>query len=245
MAAKLWFIHCGWLNETSADGVTVNHPVPTYLIESDGKRFLVDTGNPKALIGAPDAQPWFYSQADIKPEDDPIARLAEMGLQPTDIDAIIATHLDFDHSGRYDAFGPLGMDVYIQRAQMREALSGVYRYHQGLWNIPGLRWHYIDGDAWITPDIKVMRTDGHVTGHQSLLVQTDAGPVVLAADACDSRNMFENRVFPEYCDDVDVANASIDRLAALATELDAPLIFGHDQEQWESLPHSPEPYSKR
>src|SRR3954453_13322836 len=104
--ATLWFLHCGWLIEPADDGSAYRIQVPSYLIQgASGKRYLVDTGNPKSLIGAVNTDPWYHAGADIKPEDDPTARLAELGLAPTDIDAIIATHFDFDHAGRYDVFG--------------------------------------------------------------------------------------------------------------------------------------------
>jgi N-acyl homoserine lactone hydrolase len=242
MAARLWFLHCGWLIEANDEGVIERIQVPCYLIESEGRHYLVDTGNPAALIGAADCQPWFGAGAEIMPADDPIARLAELGFQPTDVDAVIATHFDFDHAGRYDAFGPVGTDVYVQRAHIRDALSQPDEYDATLWKVPGLRWRQVDGDTWITPDIQVLRTDGHAVGHQSLLVLTGSGPVILAADACDGQTMFDNRVFPDYYDDVETANASIDRLVALAAELNAPIIFGHDPKQWATLPHSPDEY---
>jgi hypothetical protein len=55
--------------------------------------------------------------------------------------------------------------------------------------------------------------------------------------------MAETRQFPDYYD-ADATYCSIDRLLGLTREHGAPIIFGHDYEQWSSLPHSPEPYSR-
>ena len=39
-------------------------------------------------------------------------------------------------------------------------------------------------------------------------------------------------------------DASIDRLLALATELDAVMVYGHDRNQWKQFPHSPAEFSR-
>jgi N-acyl homoserine lactone hydrolase len=239
----LYLIHCGVLHEPDGDGGTYSIQVPAYLIvTASAKRYLVDTGNPAALIGAADCQHWYPAQCEITPADDPIARLAELNIAPRDIDAIIATHFDFDHAGRYDAFGPLGTDVWVQRAHIGSALSDRDRYDRGLWNVQGLRWQQVDGDYEIEPGLVLIRTDGHAFGHQSVMVETGNGWVILAADAIDNEGFVSSRQFPGYYD-VDATNRSIDRLLTLASEYDAPIIYGHDFRQWSSLPHSPEPYS--
>ncbi|HYP61155.1 MAG TPA: N-acyl homoserine lactonase family protein [Thermomicrobiales bacterium] len=240
----LYLLHCGVLIEPNGNGGTYPIQVPCYLIvAASGKRYLVDTGNPAALIGADDCQPWYPAKCEITQADDPIARLAALGIAPGDIDAIIATHFDFDHAGRYDAFGPLGTDVWVQRAHIGAALSDRARFDAHLWNVPGLRWRQVHGDHEIEPGLTLLRTDGHAVGHQSIVVETEEGPVILAADAIDSARMAETRQFPDYYD-ADATNCSIDRLLELSREQDAPIIFGHDYEQWSTLPHSPEPYSR-
>src|SRR4029078_8728015 len=121
----LYLLHCGVLIEPDGSGGTYPIQVPCYLIvAASGKRYLVDTGNPGALIGADDCQPWYPAKCEISPADDPIARLAELGIAPGDIDAIIATHFDFDHAGRYDAFGALGTDVWAPRGANGAGLAG-------------------------------------------------------------------------------------------------------------------------
>lgn len=241
----LYLLHCGLLSESGGSDGPWQVPVPTYLIESpSGNRYLVDTGNPAALIGASDCRPWFNAACDINPEDDPLARLAELGISPGEIDAIIATHFDFDHAGRYDAFARFAPDVWVQRAHLAAALSDSDRYDPRLWNLPGLRWRSIDGDFEIEPGLRVLRTDGHAAGHQSLVIETGAGWVILAADAIDGPEFLEDGVLPYYFDDAEASSRSVKRLLAFSAEFDAPIIFGHDLNQWATLPHSPEPYRR-
>lgn len=243
-AHTLYLLHCGLLHESGADGAKTM-PVPAYLINSAaGKRYLIDTGNPSVLIGATDCQPWYSGQCTINPEDDVLNRIAELGLGPRDIDAIVATHFDFDHAGRLDEFGVLGTDVWVQRAHLAWALTWPDLGYREMWNVPGLRWRQVDGDFEIEPGIQLVRTDGHGKGHQSLMVETASGWVILAVDAIDDAELIESRNFPVYTDEINQANSSIDRLLALSAEYGAPIIYGHDLAQWQTLPHSPEPYHR-
>jgi N-acyl homoserine lactone hydrolase len=242
---QLFLLHCGILIEPDGKGGTYQIQVPaSFIVSATGKCYLVDTGNPAALIGAETCQPWYPAAARIEASDDPVARLAELGVAPRDVDAVIATHFDFDHAGRFDVFGPLGTDVFVQRAHLGAALSNPDRYDPKLWNVPGLRWQVLDGDSEIEPGLSVIRTDGHATGHQSVIVDTDQGAVILAVDAIDNARFLATREFPDYFDDADAASRSIDRLLALAAESNAPIIFGHDYDQWQTLPHSPLPYRR-
>ena len=238
-AHQLYLLQCGWLDAAEPGGDPEWIPVPAYVIRSaTAKTYLIDTGNPAELIGARDCQPWYPAPCKIGPEDDVLARLDQIELGPGDIDAIIATHFDFDHVGRNDAFGPMGTDVFVQRSHLGAALSDPERYYPELWNVPGLRWQRLDGDVEIEPGLKVIRTDGHAEGHQSVVVSTADRRVILAADAIDSQRMVDTRTFPDYYDAAR-ANASIDRLLGLAAELDAVLLYGHDRDQWERYPHCP------
>jgi glyoxylase-like metal-dependent hydrolase (beta-lactamase superfamily II) len=89
------------LTPGSGDGVSILIPVPAYLIETaDGRRILVDTGSPRKYILDPDGSiggtPFTSDIRVVMTErDDPVARLAEMGFAPSDIDIVVATHFHF------------------------------------------------------------------------------------------------------------------------------------------------------
>jgi N-acyl homoserine lactone hydrolase len=240
---ELYLLHFGWLLEDHG-GATVPVQVPGYLIRSaTGKVYLIDSGNPAALVGAPDCRPWYGSRCDIRPEDDPVARLAELGLAVLDLDGVIATHFDFDHCGRMDAIVSAGVEVWVQRSHMGAALSAADRYPQDLWRQPGLRACLIDGDRQIEPGLRLLRTDGHCVGHQSIYVETTAGPVILTADAVENRIMLKRRRYPDSWDDTDAADRSVSRLLDLQAATGATLICGHDGAEWRTLPKSPAPFS--
>lgn len=240
---ELYLLHFGWLLERYGR-LTVRIPVAGYLIRSAGGRaYLVDVGNPVSLIGADDCRPWYPARCEIRPEDDPVARLAELGLRPDEVDAILLSHLDFDHCGRLDAFAPLGTEVWIQRRHRVAALATPEDYDPALWNLAGLRFHDLDGDTEVEPGLRLLATDGHAVGHQSVFVETTHGPVILTIDAADNERMMRRRRLPSYWHDHEAANRSCDRLLKLQRETGAFMIYGHDAEQWPRLPEGPQPFA--
>lgn len=240
---ELFLLHLGQLGvhdpETGEDRF---NQVPGYLIHTaTGRWILVDTGNPSSLIGAGTSEPWMLLLCNTRPEDDIVSRLAELDFTPGDIDLLISTHFDFDHCGRHDAFAAVGIESVVQRSHLEIAVAEP-RHDTALWDLPGIRYTPVDGDTELEPGLCLLETSGHAIGHQSVYVETASGPVILAADAIASGEMLETRSVPEWYADVNAAETSMDRLAALAEETGAYLLYGHDQAQWESLPRSPVPF---
>src|SRR4051794_11906337 len=70
----------------------------SYLVQlSDGRNVLIDTGFPRD---------WDTSEhfPTLTFEHDIVSALAELGLEPGDIDLLITTHFDPDHAGMNDVF---------------------------------------------------------------------------------------------------------------------------------------------
>ena len=71
-------------------------PVPCYLIQlGDGTNILVDSGFPADVESDAEMQ----AEMRIEVDKDVVARLADLGLRPDDIDIVICIHLDPDHAG--------------------------------------------------------------------------------------------------------------------------------------------------
>lgn len=224
------------LTPGSGDGDLVLIPVPAYLIETDdGQRVLVDTGSHRNHILDPDGslggKPFTSAIRVVMSEwDDPIARLAELGLVPSDIDILVATHFHFDHAGNIADFGD--SRIVVQRGAYELAKSGYPPYNRERWDLPHLRYDLIEGDSEIAPGVELLQTDGHATGHMSLLVRLpNSGPVLLAIDAISTRENLETGNWGT-ADDPEQAAASAARLAALAESEGALLLTGHDPDQW-------------
>jgi N-acyl homoserine lactone hydrolase len=245
-AHELYLLHLGQLGgRDETTGETHFNQVPGYLIKTaSGRTVLVDSGNPTALIGSETALPWWALLNATRPEDDVVRRLAELALTPADVDLLISTHFDFDHCGRHDAFAAVETPSVVQRRHI-EAARGDSRFDPALWDLPGIRYQEIDGDTEIEPGLRLIATPGHVVGHQSVFVETSDGPVVLAIDAITREEHVGLETMPaDSYADPEEARRSRDRLVTLAKETGAFLIFGHDAEQWGTLPKSPEPFRR-
>ncbi len=245
VAHELYLLHLGQLgSRDAATGETHFSQVPGYLIRTaTGRTILVDTGNPAALIGQPTADPWWGLLNDTRPEDDVVPRLAALGIAPRDVDLLVSTHFDFDHCGRHDLFAGTGITSVVQRRHL-DTVRGDPRFDPALWDLPGIEYQAVDGDTELEPGLRLIASSGHVIGHQSVYVETAGGPVLLAIDAISTAEQLDLKQFPDDYPDPDEARRSRDRLVALAAETGASLVFGHDGEQWATLPKSPAPFRR-
>ena len=244
-AHELYLLHLGQLGtRDEVTGEAHFNQVPGYLIRTaTGRTVLVDSGNPAVLIGQPTAAPWWDLLNDIKPEDDVVRRLAELGTAPGDVDLLVSTHFDFDHCGRHDVFAGTGIPSLVQREHLDVARDDP-RFDPALWDIPGIAYTPVDGDFELEPGLRVIASPGHVIGHQSVFVETADGPVLLAIDAISVAEQIDMKQFPSTYPDPEAARQSRDKLVALAAETGAFLLMGHDAPQWATLPMSPAPFRR-
>jgi len=133
-----------------------------HVIEHPNGRVLVDTG-----------------MIDSTPElDDEWGVRFDAGLIPRDVLCVINTHLHFDHCGGNRLFP--GVPIHVQRAERAAAKAPDYLEE---WvEFDGATYVEHDGEAEILPGVRVLPTPGHSPGHQSVLVDTDDGLVVVAGD---------------------------------------------------------------
>ena len=96
--------------------------IPGYLIQTDrGQNILVDSGLPRSLVGRTTSG-WL-----VQPEDVVTVHLEKIGLQPSDIQMVICTHLDPDHAGNHDLFPHA--EFIVQRVHYEFACaSGLPRF---------------------------------------------------------------------------------------------------------------------
>jgi N-acyl homoserine lactone hydrolase len=221
------------------------HPVWVYLVLTmDGRTMLVDTGNPRSLAGQDRALPWWDARLSMSPEDALDARLAAAGHPIESIDALVATHFDFDHCGNLDLFDAREIDCFVQRDHLDEMTrpEAGERFDRRLWDRSGVRWKPLDGDAVLAPGVETIRTDGHARGHQSLLIETNDGALLLAIDALMDRPSLGAGTFPGfYWEDQLTWSSARSRLLDIAEQRQATLIFGHDPAQCRIIGTDPQP----
>jgi N-acyl homoserine lactone hydrolase len=221
-------------------------PYPGYLIQTgDGINVLVDTGFPKSMIGET-AGPQGTTLI-MKESEYVVNQLAALGLKPSDIRYLVATHFDVDHAGNHEVF--TDAEVVVQRQHYELAKSGFERFatNREHWDAPGLHYRLLDGDTELLPGIELIDTSGHVPGHQSVLVRLpETGPVILAIDAIPRQAGLDadKREKGPFDMDLEGVRASTRKLVDLAKREGVTLIVhGHDAEQWKTLKKAPEYYS--
>lgn len=241
---RLALLDFGAIATTDPAGVSKLVPVPGALIVTDdGTTVLVDTGMPARYVGKPALIPHKLNQmtAIMEQQHTAIAQLAVLGLRPPDIQYVVATHFDWDHAGANAEFPQA--TFLVQQSHLDAARADPERFWPELWDVPGLRYVAVDGDAEPVPGIRLLATGGHVPGHQSVVVRLpQTGLVVLAVDAVKDQHQLDAGIWEGP--DVEQSRRSGERLATLAGQAGQHglLIFGHDAAQWASLRHAPQWY---
>jgi N-acyl homoserine lactone hydrolase len=147
-------------------------PSSIHVIEHPEGRILVDTG-----------------MIDSTPElDEEWHPFFDPSLIPREVKLVINTHLHFDHCGGNRLFR--GMPIYVQRIERLAAREPGYTIPEWA-EFEGATYVELAGPAQIVPGVRVLPTPGHSEGHQSVLVDTDDGLVVVAGDVAHSWDDFD------------------------------------------------------
>ena len=125
---RLYAFHCGtersdWAVFDPFDervGEKILSPYFFYLVSHPEGWVLIDTGlhralrtDPRAYLGDM-ADAFFVERLDES--DDVVAKLASVGLEPTDIGHVVQTHLHFDHAGGLQHFPHA--TIYVQASEL-------------------------------------------------------------------------------------------------------------------------------
>lgn len=144
-------------------------PVHAWVIRHPDGAILVDTG---VGLGNGLIDEWYNPQAISLS-----ASLGTAGLAPSDIAAVVVSHLHFDHCGQQVT---LSAATYVQAAEFEAAQAPGYTVPD--WAaIPKNRLRLVRGDEDIAEGIRLLSTPGHTPGHQSVVIEAGDKRVVIAA----------------------------------------------------------------
>jgi N-acyl homoserine lactone hydrolase len=147
-------------------------PSCIHVVEHPEGRILVDTG-----------------MIDSTPElDEEWHPFFDAGVIPRDVAFVVNTHLHFDHCGGNRLF--TGTPIYVQRVEREAAREPGYTVPEWV-EFQGARYLELEGEAEVADGVRVIRTPGHTDGHQSVLVETEDGLVVVGGDVAYTWQAFD------------------------------------------------------
>lgn len=194
--------------------------VTGFLIRHARGLFLFDTG-----LGA-------THHAEAERRYRPVRRetrtaLAAAGATVEDVAAVANCHLHFDHAGGNHLFA--GVPIVAQRVEREAVERPDYTIPEEVADFPGARFELVDGDAEVLPGLRLIPTPGHTDGHQSLVVETRQGRLILAGQAFNGATDYAIEAFSSG-----VEGAEVPDWVRRFQELDPwRVVFAHDLAVWD------------
>jgi glyoxylase-like metal-dependent hydrolase (beta-lactamase superfamily II) len=218
----------GW----SADEL-VRIPVPVFLIEHPSGVVLFDAGlAPEAATDPVGAYGERAERLELQylPAQRPDLLLAATGYRPADVDAVVLSHLHFDHAGSAHLFP--AASVILGAGELAHARSGADPYCRAA-DVERVAARPVteesaDTDLFGDGAVTILRTPGHTPGHLSLLVRLADRSWLLAGDAVHARAaLAEQRPSPSDADPAAALRAAR-RIVEIADEERARIWVSHD-----------------
>ena len=220
------------LLNTLLDKNWVQVPIYAWVIEHPEGVIVVDTGD-TARTGQkgyfPRWHPFLRQTADkflISPEDEIGPQLQKLGIAPGDVRRVVLTHLHTDHAGGLHHFPRAEILVSRKEYTVARGLNGIIQGY-----LPH-RW-----PRWFNPrlvdftseavgpfpssfpltkanDVILLPTEGHSSGHLSVLVREEGRSIFLAGDTSYTEQLMLEQVVDGVSPDEKVAAQTLKRILA-------------------------------
>src|ERR1043166_131830 len=219
---------------------TIELPVSSILLRDARGNVLFDTGcHPSVVQDA--AARWGglakFIVPIMGPQDNGIAHLATLGLDPGDIDVVVCSHLHPDHCGCNEFFTRATVMVHARELGAARAVNAaVMGYVAADWDHP-IRTEPVSGERDLYGDgrIVLIPLPGHTPGSLAALVALErTGPVLLASDTISLRAHLDTGILPKNTWNADALAKSLDEVRRIEAA-GAMIICGHDAAQWATL----------
>jgi N-acyl homoserine lactone hydrolase len=207
-----------------------------YLIRHPQGLVLWDIGLPDSIHELPENLQTghfasFLKETTLKDE------LAAVGVDPSEINYVVLSHLHSDHSGNLDLFTEA--EIIIAETELAAALDSAESDHSHFDVITAQkiarRAHRRitdDLDLYGDGTITVLSMPGHTPGSLALLVHLpESGTILLSGDLAHSVENWDNATIPTLNWDHQHSIESLQRAKAIAAENNAAVWIQHDLDQ--------------
>ena len=202
-----------------------------------------DAGLPEQLVGLGEPFTDASGAFTVSRADSLATQLAQIGLQPADIDYLALSHTHFDHSGHAEALAASTWLVqeteyaWITSAEMQAQQPDMYNAVNDLKKI-----RKISGDTDVFGDgtVVIKYLPGHTPGHCALYLKLpETGPILLSGDLYHMALSRANKRVPLFNTDIKQTLESMDVFEAFADSVGARVVLQHSREDFETLPKAP------
>lgn len=219
-------------------------PVSCYLIEHPKGKILIDSGwhskyieeKPHRFFGLLDK----ISTPVITEGQTVDKKLENLGIRPDELDYVIFSHLDFDHTSGLELVKN-AKNILVSEAELKDSNKYFFRYVKKNWNFANIT-SFSFKDTGIGPvgksydlfgdgTVVLVNTPGHSHGHTSVIVKNDEKFIVVAGDCVYTRDSWEKMLLPGFTVDKKSAKKSIEWINELLRNDNCiAVLANHDSE---------------
>lgn len=210
-----------------------------YLIRHGEQLMLWDTGLPGEL--ADKTSPVDGASLKLTIAD----QLAEIGIEPGDIDIVGISHFHGDHTGQLAQFPEALLltgqnDWAAITAATPDPRINIKPYAHWINRGGKVKPVRADYDVFGDGSVVMLALPGHTPGHHGLKVELpETGTVLLSGDVTHFTKNYQTNGVPTWNTDPEASVASIKRFKQLAAETDATVIIQHEPDDIDKLPAFP------
>jgi N-acyl homoserine lactone hydrolase len=224
MRSSVTRLHLGGFLAPEFYGPNERLVVNAWLVRHPEATILVDTGIAEHIPPA-DVEELRFVRIPV------IEALARIGAAASEVDVVINCHLHADHAGGNVQFPDAR--IFVQPAELSAAREPDYSVPEDL-NLDAGRYEERDGDHEPLPGVRIVATPGHSPGHQSVMLETDAGRLLLAGQCYRDASGFARAVTALELEREGYPHAAptpewLPRLLDLGADR---IAFGHDRAIW-------------
>jgi N-acyl homoserine lactone hydrolase len=225
-------------------GETIELPVSSILLRHAQGNVLFDTGCHPSVADEPEARWGGVAKVMVpimRPGDNVLTGLAEIGLEPDDIDVVVCSHLHPDHCGCNAFFKRATVVVHAREIEAARAPGAeTVGYLKADWDHP-VPFDVIEGERDLFGDNRIVLVPlpGHTPGTTGALVALErSGTFLLASDTVSLRATLDTGIVPRNTWNGEALLKSLAEVKRIEAG-GATVLCGHDAAQWERLKKGP------